>query len=447
MFPPGGFFDPFDIPGMPGMGGFGSMGRGPPMSNNTHYYELLGVDKNATEDQLKKAHRKLALKYHPDKGGDARKFQEINQAYDILKDPEKRRIYDQYGEDGIREGRGGGGGGMDVDDFINDIIGSGRRGRGRHRVEKAQDKIQKIKVTLKDLYNGATKQVQLNRQVRCSACGGAGTSSGRSYSCRSCDGQGVQVRMRPLGPGMIQQIQTVCSTCHGKGSSAPAGDNCRSCQSGGIVQERKLFEVHIEQGMKNGQRILYRGEAGQDDPSMQPGDLAFIIDTQPDNVFRRMHWDLIVDMSIPLMDALCGVNRAITHLDDRVLRIQSRDGEVIKPDQWMCIKDEGMPVHGSPLTRGNLYIHFIVNFPDTLTPPQMQSIRSILSGPSDSRQNGINKEDAEDVEMLHVADMEEELKVRQQEAKAFRNNEAYMEDEDDEQGFYHPGGQRVCVQQ
>eukprot|EP01023_Acetabularia_acetabulum_P015430 TRINITY_DN1747_c0_g1_i1.p1 TRINITY_DN1747_c0_g1~~TRINITY_DN1747_c0_g1_i1.p1 ORF type:complete len:440 (+),score=76.55 TRINITY_DN1747_c0_g1_i1:162-1481(+) len=436
----GGFFD-----GHP-FGGIGGMGGGPPKSDSTRYYNLLGVDKNATEDQLKKAHRKLALKFHPDKGGNAEKFQEINQAYDVLKDAEKRRIYDQYGEDAIKEGMGSGGGHGGVTDLFNDIFGGGGGGGRSRRPQKSEDVVHKIRVTLKDLYNGSTRKLSLSRQVRCSDCRGAGTASGRAYQCESCNGQGVQIRMRPLGPGMVQQIQQVCSSCRGKGSSVPLSDKCVNCGTAGLVHEKKVFEVAVEQGMRNGQRIVKRGEAGSTDPSIDPGDLIFEIDTKPDNVFKRVHSDLITVVDISLKEALCGVHTNITQLDDRILNISSKDGEVIKPEQWMCIYGEGMPIHGSPFTKGNLYIQFKVNFPESVSASSRQAIEGVLPGPSNNKENGFLQEEVEEVQMQKVGDMEEELKVRQHEARAHRSNQAYDEDSDED---YHPRGAQTvqCAHQ
>eukprot|EP01025_Chloroclados_australasicus_P030807 TRINITY_DN309_c0_g1_i1.p1 TRINITY_DN309_c0_g1~~TRINITY_DN309_c0_g1_i1.p1 ORF type:complete len:432 (-),score=76.90 TRINITY_DN309_c0_g1_i1:478-1773(-) len=428
----GGFFGN----GFPGM----EVPRAAPTSDNERYYKLLGVDKNATEDELKRAHRKLALKHHPDKGGDAEKFQEINQAYDVLKDPEKRRIYDQYGEDAIKEGMGsGGGGGMgDIFEGIFGGMGGGRR-RGP---QKSEDVVHKIKVSLKDLYNGSTRKLSLSRQIPCSKCNGAGTASGKSYECQDCGGQGVQMKMRQLGPGMIQQIQQVCPTCKGKGKSAPDSDKCDKCDATGLVQEKKIFEVHVEQGMKNGQKIVMRGEAGTTDPNIQPGDVVFIIETKPDDVFRRVHSDLVAKVSISLKEALCGVDRTITQLDGRILKITTQKGEVIKPDSWMSIAGEGMPLHGSPFTKGNLYINFTVEFPESLSEQSIETISTLLPDREPEQDSSMDTDEAEEVKLKTIPDMEEELKRRQEEMRS--TGEAYNSDSDEGYG----GGQRVqCASQ
>eukprot|EP01024_Parvocaulis_polyphysoides_P025994 TRINITY_DN2367_c0_g3_i7.p2 TRINITY_DN2367_c0_g3~~TRINITY_DN2367_c0_g3_i7.p2 ORF type:complete len:252 (-),score=35.74 TRINITY_DN2367_c0_g3_i7:864-1619(-) len=251
--------------------------------------------------------------------------------------------------------------------------------------------------------------------------------------------------MRSLGPGMVQQIQQVCPTCRGQGKSVPESDKCDNCSGKGLVQEKKVFEVPIEQGMKNGQRITMRGEAGQTEPSIEPGDVIFVIETKPDDVFKRVHSDLIVNIKISLRQALCGVSKTITHLDGRVLKIATSKGEVVKPDSWMSIHDEGMPIHGSPFTKGNLYIHFLVEFPDSLSSQQIDTISALLpERAAGAEENGMDTDDAEDVRLLPIPDMEEELKRRQEESKRTGGGEAYNSDSDEGYG----GAQRVqCAQQ
>eukprot|EP01026_Neomeris_dumetosa_P045371 TRINITY_DN3841_c0_g2_i14.p1 TRINITY_DN3841_c0_g2~~TRINITY_DN3841_c0_g2_i14.p1 ORF type:complete len:453 (+),score=92.84 TRINITY_DN3841_c0_g2_i14:129-1487(+) len=441
---------------------FGGMGGGPGISpaqvDNTRYYDILGVDKNASDDQIKKAHRKLALRHHPDKGGDGETFKEINQAYDVLKDPEKRRVYDMYGEEAVREGMGEGGqGGMT--DLFEGLFGMGAMGGmgmggmgGRSRgPRKGEDVVQKIRVRLKDLYTGTTRKVPLTRQVCCRDCNGVGTASGRTYQCQDCRGQGMQVRMRQLGPGMFQQIQQPCPTCGATGKSVPPSDTCVKCNGSALVQEEKEFEITIEQGMRNGQRITLRGEAGSTDPNILPGDVLFIIETLPEESIKRVNSDLITEFEITLKEALCGVNKTFTHLDDRVLKIATEPGEVIKPESWMNIEGEGMPLHGSPFVKGNLYLHFKVVFPDSFSLDQVETINALLSGPSsadksqENNQNEMETDDAEEVVLSKIDNIEDELQRRQEEAKMYRTGQAYESDSDEE---FPRGAQRVqCAQQ
>eukprot|EP01024_Parvocaulis_polyphysoides_P000358 TRINITY_DN1008_c0_g1_i5.p1 TRINITY_DN1008_c0_g1~~TRINITY_DN1008_c0_g1_i5.p1 ORF type:complete len:252 (+),score=47.13 TRINITY_DN1008_c0_g1_i5:128-883(+) len=246
-----GGFSGFDGMGGP-FGGFGGAG-GPSKSDDTKYYKLLGVDRNATPEELKKAHKKQILKNHPDKGGDNHKYQEIKQAYEVLKDPEKRRIYDKYGEDAVKENMGSGAP-VSMDDLFPGFF-PGSGGGGRRGVQKSESITHKLRVSLEEIYSGTKKKLALQRHVKCNACGGQGTASGRSHKCNNCNGTGQEIRTMRLGP-MVQQTMSTCSICSGTGTRVPPSDKCRSCHASGLLQERKVFEVYIEQGMKNGQKII-----------------------------------------------------------------------------------------------------------------------------------------------------------------------------------------------
>ncbi|GFR48537.1 hypothetical protein Agub_g10434 [Astrephomene gubernaculifera] len=439
-------FGGFPFGGMGGMPGFGEMpSRGPQKKvNNSRYYELLGVSKDATVDEIKKAHRKLALKLHPDKGGDPDKFKEINEAHDVLKDPKKREIYDQYGEDAIKEGMGSGGGGGGMSDIFEQMFGmGGGRGRGQ-RERKSEDVVHKLQVSLEDLYSGGTKKLSLSRQLPCDPCRGSGSKTGKRYECQTCQGTGVQVQLRPLGPGMMQQIQSRCSTCGGNGYSTPPGDQCPSCKGKCLVADKKTFEVHIDAGMKHGSRIVLRGEAGCSEPGLAPGDIILVIVQKEHDVFQRAGVDLVMERTISLSEALTGCSFTFKHLDGRVLRVTIPQGEVIKPGTFKCLQDEGMPFQGRPYQKGNMYVRFNVEFPDTVTEAQAAAIRSALPIPAPAANGGaMDTDDVEDVHRItNVADIESELKSRVNIAKGV--GESYDSDDDDDM----PRGQRVqCAQQ
>ncbi|KAG1668475.1 hypothetical protein FOA52_005248 [Chlamydomonas sp. UWO 241] len=432
----GGFFGG----GMPeGMG----MPRRP-KGNSSRYYEILGVPPSSTQDELKKAHRKLALKHHPDKGGDSNTFKEINEAYDTLKDPEKRQIYDDYGEDAIKEGMGPGGPGGSMNDIFDMFTGGGGGGgRGRsQRERKSEDVSHKLAVTLDDLYNGTTKKLSLSRNLPCSPCSGSGTKSGKKYECSTCRGTGVQVHIRPLGPGMVQQIQARCSSCAGSGFGTPASDQCPSCKGKCLVSEKKTFEVHVEQGMKAGARVVLRGEAGCSEPGLAPGDVVLIIAPKEHALFKRVGIDLIMTKSISLSDALCGTSFNLKHLDGRILSVRSADGEVIKPDTFKSLREEGMPIHGRPYQKGNLYIHFKVEFPSKFDAAQIAALRSVLPSTPPRADNADDTDmDSDDIHeaptLTHVEDIEDELKSRVHMAKG--GSSAYDDEDDDDPR----GGQRA----
>ncbi|KAM7490705.1 hypothetical protein LguiA_033626 [Lonicera macranthoides] len=293
-------------------------GRGPKKSNNSKYYEILGVPKNASQDDLKKAYRKAAIKNHPDKGGDPEKFKELAQAYEVLSDPEKREIYDQYGEDALKEGMGPGAGGHDPFDvfqsfFGGNHFGGGSSSRGR-RQRRGEDVIHPLKVSLEDLYN-----------------------AGNSHWGHS-----------------------VCCTTE------------RTPQ----VQEE--------------------------------GD------------------DLFLEHTLTLTEALCGFKFILTHLDNRQLLIKSEPGEVIKPDQFKGKNNDGMPIYQRPFMRGKLYIHFTVDFPDSLSSEQCKGLVSLLPPRPSQAITDMELDECEET-TLHNVNIEEEMRRKQHQ----QAQEAYDEDDDD----------------
>ncbi|KDD76066.1 hypothetical protein H632_c371p1 [Helicosporidium sp. ATCC 50920] len=440
----GGFPGGFPFGDMPGMGGVGGRGPNKPVDNN-RYYEILGVPKTATEQEIRKAHRKLALKEHPDKGGDPEKFKEINEAYDCLRDADKRKTYDQFGEEAFKEGVGAGGGGGPADIF--DLFGmGGGRGRGQPRERRSEDVVHKMKVTLEEMYTGSVRKLQMSRQVKCPCCSGAGSRSGKRYGCETCHGSGVEVKLRPLGPGMVQQIQQRCSGCAGAGYACPPSDRCGECGGKGLAADKKVFEVHVDAGHRHGGKILFRGEAGSDSPDVLPGDLVFVLEQKEHERFKRMGSDLFLEQTVSLADALSGAHFYVPHLDGRALEVRTQ-GQVIKPDAWMCVHKEGMPVHGRPFDKGNLYIHFSVEFPEALDAAQANAVRVALGGGAQANgaaaPQGMDADDVELVKLRPVLDMENELRMRKEHGR--QQASAADSDSDDEGGR---GGQRVaCSQQ
>jgi len=293
-----------DFPGMGGMGGKGG-GRGKP-ADTTKFYKVLEVEKNASESDIKKAYRKLAVKHHPDKGGDPEKFKEVTRAYEVLSDPNKRSQYDRFGEEGLEEGGGGG----DPSDIFESLFG-GRRGGGggQRKRQKTKDVVQPLKVTLEQLYNGATKKMAITRQVIDKKRG--------VQECRECDGRGVRVEVVRMGP-MIQQMQSQCGACGGAGKSFKT------------KQEREVLEVHIQKGSPDSHKVTFR-EMADEHPDADAGDVSFVLKQQEHPVFKRKGADLFIERKISLVEALCGFDIEVTHLDGRKLLIKTKPGEIVKP--------------------------------------------------------------------------------------------------------------------
>ncbi|PKU61108.1 dnaJ protein homolog [Dendrobium catenatum] len=414
-------------------------GRGPKKSDNTRYYEILGVSKNASQEDLKKAYRRAAIKDHPDKGGDPEKFKELAQAYEVLSDPEKRDIYDQYGEDALKEGMGGAA--NDPFDIFQSFFGGSPFGgggisRGR-RQRRGEDVIHPMKVSLEELYNGTSKKLSLSRKVLCSKCKGKGSKSGASMRCPGCQGSGMKVSIRHLGPSMIQQMQHPCNECKGTGETIGEKDRCPQCNGEKVVQDKKVLDVLVEKGMQNGQKITFAGEADEA-PDCVTGDIVFVLQQKDHSKFKRKGDDLFVEHTLSLTEALCGFQFVLTHLDGRQLLIKSNPGEVVKPDQFKAINDEGMPMYQKSFLRGKLYIHFNVDLPDSLTAEQCKALEGILPLGIPSQLTDMELDECEETTLYDV-NIDEEMKRKQ----AQQAQEAYEEDEE-----MHGGAQRVqCAQQ
>ena len=307
------------------------------MAKETKLYDLLGVSVDASEPELKKAYRKKALSAHPDKGGDPDVFKEITAAYEVLSDSQKREMYDRFGEEGLKEGGMGGMGGMDAQDLFSQLFGGGGGGffgggggrGGPSGPRKGKDLVHRVKVSLEELYVGKVTKLALQKHVLCAKCDGRGGKEGAVKTCGGCQGRGVKVILRQLGP-MVQQMQQTCPDCQGAGEIINAKDRCKQCNGKKVNQERKVLEVRIDKGMEDGQHITFKEEADQA-PNTIPGDVVIVIDEKPHPRFKRRKNDLLIDVEVDLLTALAGGKITIEHLDDHALSVEIPQGEVIKP--------------------------------------------------------------------------------------------------------------------
>lgn len=407
------------------------------MVRETKLYDVLGVAPDASESELKKAYRKLALQFHPDKNPDAGdRFKEITAAYDILSDPKKRELYDQYGEKGLSEGGMGG-----AEDLFSaffggggGFFGGGGGGGGRRNKERrGKDVVHQLKVTLEDLYNGKVSKLALQKTVLCSACEGVGGKKGSSKTCETCNGNGVTLRMRQIGPGMVQQIQAVCQDCGGEGEIIKEKDRCKQCKGKKTENQRKVLEVHVDKGMKNGQRIVFNGE-GDQTPGVTPGDVVIILEEKPHARFVRRDRDLSMVQEISLSTALTGGQFVITHLDQRKLLVKINPGEVVKPDDIKVIVGEGMPTHKNPFDKGNLLIKFTIVFPppNWINASKLTQLKQLLPADKPVAESG----EVEDVVMTEFDPSQHNSE------RGGRSSNTYEEDDHD----HEPQGVQ-CAQQ
>jgi len=408
---------------------------------DTEFYERLGVTTTATVEEIRKAYKKLAIKYHPDKNpnnADAiEKFKEISEAYEVLSDEKKREVYDRYGKDGLKDG---GVGFSSAEDIFSSFFGGpfssffGGGGRG-HGPQKGDDIVHEISVTLEDLYNSKLSKLAVTRNKICEKCSGTGTKTGsKAGKCSTCSGRGVRVIVRQLGPGMIQQMQTVCNDCGGKGESIGANDQCLECKGKKVVKEKKILQVQIDKGMKHGQKIVFSGEADEA-PGLEGGDIIFVLSEKKHDIFKRNGNDLFIEQSIPLSEALAGTTFVFKHLDGRQIYVKTEKGDVITPGEIKVISNEGMPHYRSPYTKGELYIKFNVEFPKKghLKDKQLNQLLQLLP----TRPAPILTDDMEQVSLQPVNEYQ-----KQQQQRGHAHEE---DDEDQENGA---GGTRVqCAQQ
>ena len=327
----------------------------------------------------------------------------------MLSDPETRAKYDKYGLEGLEEGGGGGGSHEDLFSMF-----FGGRGGGRPQgPRRGEDVNHPLKVSLEDLYNGKTVKLAITRQV----------IVGSAKVCSGCDGQGVVVELRQIALGMVQQVQRRCGECGGEGYQ------CKR------KKEREVLEVLVEKGMKHQQKIVFRGKADEK-PNVEPGNINFIVQEKEHAVFKRKGADLLVSKTLSLNEALCGFEWKIEHLDGRDLIVRSKPGEVIMAETKdrrpfvKIIANEGMPSHGNPFVKGNLYVLFQVEFPSDgdLDEKAVAVLKKLLPKPSKNTTADVDM-DAETTEVVHldVADVKNF-------GKGGVSNHGSTYDSDDEEG-------------
>ncbi|KAF7730094.1 DnaJ- protein scj1 [Apophysomyces ossiformis] len=331
------------------------------------YYKILDVPRDATKSQIKRHYKKLSRVYHPDKNPNddqaSAKFMELADAYNVLIDDELRSIYDRYGEEGIEQHKSGGGGGgpfQNPFDVFSHFFGGGFGGREHtHQERRGPDMQVQIEVTLEDLYNGASVEVDISKQVICDHCHGSGARRSEDIvTCPTCNGRGVTVTRVQLAPGMVQQFQQTCNQCGGKGKVIKA--SCPVCGGQKVRRANEDYTLHIEKGMKDGQTMVLEQEADEY-PDAIPGDVVFTISTAPHPVFERRGDNLYTKQHISLIEALVGFTKTLTHLDGSTVTLK-REG-VTQYGFVQTVKGQGMPHHDHPTDHGDLFVEYLVVFP------------------------------------------------------------------------------------
>ena len=346
-------------------------------SDQEDFYDLLGISRSASQDEIKKAYRKKAIEKHPDQGGSSEEFTKINEAYSVLSDASKRSMYDQYGREGLSES-GGPGPGFDPNDIFSQFFGG--RSAGPEASPMTEDKAMSISVTLEDLYKGREKTVLIRRPAVCTKCMGAGsTKPGAKKKCGKCHGTGQETVVNHVGPGMVQQFITTCRTCHGQGQSLRREDACGSCKGEGFENVNADVPVPLDASVFHMDVIVLRSQAGCI-PGASPGDLHVQVEVRKHPVFQRQGYDLLVKQKISLVHALTGGEFVISHLDGRKLVVKTTPHSVLSTGSVLLLRNEGMPRKNG--TRGNLYVIVTVSMPTTLSAENRKELQKVLGTPS-----------------------------------------------------------------
>jgi molecular chaperone DnaJ len=351
------------------------------------YYELLGSSRTASADDLKKAYRKLAMKYHPDRNpGDKeaeKKFKEINHAYDVLKDDQKRAAYDRYGSaafDGNSNGPGGPGGpgGFDFSGGFADIFEQmfGNMGAGqRNGPGRGADLRYNLEISLEEAYAGAEANVRAPSSVTCDACHGSGAEPGsKPVTCPTCQGRG---RMR-MQQGFFT-VERTCPTCHGAGQKIEKP--CRACNGAGRVRKDKTLQVKIPPGVEDGTRIRLSGEGEAGARGGPAGDLYVFLSVRKHKMFERDSADLLCRAPINMVTATLGGHIEVPTLDGKTARISIPPGT--QSGHQFRLRGKGMPVLRST-QKGDLYIETVVETPVNLTAKQKELLREFEAAGKDA---------------------------------------------------------------
>lgn len=365
------------------------------------YYEVLGVNKDASDDEIKKAYKKMAIKYHPDRNPGDKKaeemFKEAAEAYDVLRDANKRRQYDQFGHEGVGGAAGFGGAGMNVDDIFSmfgDIFGGrgfgGFGGFGGERYSRpmyrGKDQRLKIELDLTEIVNGTTKKFKLKNDVVCEHCHGSGSEDGQVSTCPTCNGSGYVVRTQQGIFGLMQS-QSVCPECHGEGKVIK--NKCHICHGEGIKQGETIVEVNFPAGLSEGMVLTLEGKGGAGRRNGVNGDLQIIIKEKPHETLVRDGNDLVYNLLLSLPQSILGDTMEVPTVDGKA-KITIEPGT--QPGTILRLKGKGVPeVQGYRNSRGDEIINISIYIPETLSKDEKEFFQKMRKSDNVSPSESVKK--------------------------------------------------------
>jgi molecular chaperone DnaJ len=380
------------------------------------YYEVLGVDKKASAADIKKAYRKIAIKYHPDRQGDKsdaekkeaeEKFKEAAEAYAVLSDEQKRQQYDQFGFDGPNMGGGFGGAGFDINDILNSVFGSGFNfggggfgdffgGGGRrsgHQVHRGSDLRLKVRLNLQEVATGVTKKFKVRKDVVCDKCQGSGAADGSgTETCKTCHGSGYVVTTQRSILGMMQ-TQSVCPTCNGEGRVVK--NKCTKCNGDGVVRGEEIVEINIPAGVQDGMVVNAPGKGNAGKRGGVPGDIKVFVEEEANDTFIRDGRDLIYNLTLDFPTAALGGDVNIPSIDGSKFKVKIEPGT--QPGKTLRLRGKGLPsVQGYGYGNGDILVNINVFVPTSLSKDEKNALEKLRNSDNfksdgSSKDNFFNK--------------------------------------------------------
>ncbi|WP_181304240.1 molecular chaperone DnaJ [Rufibacter sp. XAAS-G3-1] len=359
------------------------------MATKRDYYEVLGVAKGATADEIKKAYRKIAIKFHPDKNPDdptaEDKFKEAAEAYEVLSDEQKRQRYDQFGHQGVNGGGYGGGGGMNMEDIFSqfgDIFGGGGGGgfesffggsgqRGGKRMRKGSNLRIKLKLNLEEVAKGVEKKIKVKRYEACNVCDGNGSKNGTALNtCGTCQGQGQVKRVVNTMLGQMVSAST-CPTCHGEGKTV--SQKCDACHGEGRQLQEEVISINVPAGVADGMQLSMGGKGNVPERGGIPGDLLIQIEEEQHPTLRRDGSNVMFEQYVSFVDATLGASVEVPTIEGKVkIKIDpgTQSGKILR------LRGKGIPdING--YTKGDQLIHINVWTPKNVNPEERQMLERL----------------------------------------------------------------------